>query len=278
MVNRQDTSRVFSRLGRAAWRSALLRVTAGLFLTVASPQPASAQFIEFMEWIDRLSGPGPFEHDPGWLPGVKIPIACVTEVSTDSQRQGSQDTTRYRFEALPGCLGIVALFRSLNPDTPPWGRDGEGNVIRQKRNVFSFDVKLARFASEDNELPYRGNPTEDQKKVKIGTFGLGARYLPHEATYLYTGWERHRFSSAGGLFESFNRDTVRLEIGVKPLWRVSALQGALKPLTIAAGMINGMGPFVARDFGAIGPFVADDERLAFVTIGYDIWHHGRFSR
>jgi hypothetical protein len=273
MINLKD--RYAPTPTRARVRSALTLLLAACLLA-ATPNVASAQFIEFMEWLDRLSGPGPFEHDPRFLIGAKIPLACVTEVTTDGDRPGA-DETRFKFEGLPGCLGVVALFRSLNPDTPPWGRDGD-KIIRQKRNVFGFELKLAHFASEDNELPYQGNPSEAQKRVKIGVFGLGGRYLPHEATFLSTAWERFHFYSPGGLFQSFDRDTVRLEVGVKPLWRVNALNGFLKPVTLSAGMIHGLGPFVARDFGAIGPFAADDERQAFVIFGYDIWHHGRFTR
>src|SRR5262245_29904311 len=132
----------------------MVRVGLVAFVMLAgSAQPASAQFIEFMEWLDRLSGPGPFDLNPIGVPSVSIPVGCVTRVTTKdgatiqavrdafatrapvagAPRIAAPDQTtawnalrlqpevnRYRLE-LGGCFGVVAAANSGDATRPAWG-------------------------------------------------------------------------------------------------------------------------------------------------------------
>lgn len=283
----------FSSITTPTWvRPTLL----ALALLAFSPLPATAQLVEFMEWLDRLSGPGPFQQDPGWFPSIRVPLACVTEVTTFEaslaeiqkiiDQPGATDdqieqkvgplvgSPRLDFGLAPKCLGALALFRAGDNRNPPWGLLDNRPIVR-KRNVLGVELRASHLASERNDLEgYPRDLSDAQKQVKLFIYGLGVRYLPHDAAHIFVGWDRYHFYSPSGLFDSFNRDTRTLELGVKPLWRATARAGFLKPLTLATGLVYGLGPFVARDFGARGSFEADDDRTAFVSIGYDIWWHG----
>lgn len=290
------------RRGKRRQLAAVLRtILAAVSFAVAAPAPASAQFIEFMEWLDKLSGPGPFQSDPGWFPGIRIPVGCISEVTTlrdgneaevraiiTSSRQpdgrvaadpgrlreyvqAHPVTERFELEGMHRCLGLFGVTRSRNPLYAPWGSSG-GEPVIKKRNVVAFEANLSHLASRDNELSgYRPDVPEEDRQVKVFVYGIGARYLPAEWVFVRAGWDRHRFYSPGGrLFESFTRDTRTLEFGVKPPGKPSVLS----PLTFSVGVRHGMGTFVSQDFGAIGTFRDDDNQLFFWKIGYDIWWSG----
>jgi hypothetical protein len=99
--------------------------------------------------------------------------------------------------------------------------------------------------------------------------GGGARLLSEEA-YFYAGYAYTRLDNK--LMEPIHRHVWIDEVGFKPLSRSAAFW--LRPMTVSIGAIQGLGPFTAADFGAVGPYTANDSVKVFVRIGYDIWWHG----
>ena len=291
---------------RLLGRAVQVVLTAAIVLA-GSAQPASAQLIEIMEWIDKMSGPGPFDLDPIFLPSISVPIGCVSRVTTKqgatiqavrdayAQRVATPtrgvppdplnpwntlrlepEINRYRLE-LSGCFGVVAAANSLADATsPPWGTvDGtpDGLAVLDKRQVVRVEVNVAHLGSRRNDVPgYSAALTDDQKEVKLFRYGLGIRFLPHPSSYVRLSWERNHFYSSSDLFESFDRDTRTIEVGAKPLW--ASRYKLVQPFTVSAGIKSGLGRFTAADFGARGPYTADDDIKPVFKIGYDIWIDG----
>ena len=273
-------------------------VAAGLVGAV--PAPASAQLIEIMEWIDKLSGPGPF-RSTSIVPSVSIPLACVTHVfirdiseaefrakvrsikrplnqrelpaSFADEMRSLDSAERFQIEAAPGCLGLVGASRGFNHDPAPWGATKDDKVIFRKRNILGVELKFSHLSSSDNDLEgYPRNLDEDRKQVNIFVYGFGFRYLPYEFAFVELAWQAHKFYSSEGLFESFTRNAESIDVGFKPLY--FGVPRWLQPFTVSVGVRHGLGTFTAADFGARGAFVADDDWKFNYNFGYDIWWHG----
>lgn len=268
-------------------------------LLMATPGPAAAQWIEFMEWLDRLSGPGPFRQDPQWVPSVRIPVGCITRVTTtkgtlqevqDALRNPQQaaaagadvpraleTVTSIEVEPFPGCLGLRGLLgaykRSANDinNSPPWGvkrtPDGGRPVVR-KDSLVAFDFSFANLSGE-NELPYRRDLSDDQKRVSLFVLGIGARVNLHEYVVAAWSWNNYRFYSPGELFEPFNRKAQTFEAGL----RLPFIPEDFRPVLIV-GVSTGLGEFTARNFGATGDWRGFDKHTPFFKIGYEFWHNG----
>jgi hypothetical protein len=260
-------------------------------LLIVCPGTASAQFIEFLEWLDRLSGPGPFRQEPQWIPSVRIPVGCITRVTTFTRDLGAvqnalatqsdkelKTQTSIDIEPITGCLGLRGLlgaYKRRGGDTdapsPPWGikktPDG-GRPIVRKTNLVAFEVNFAN-TSGANELPYAVAVEDDQKRVNLFILGVGARANLHENVFAAWSWNNYRFYSPGDLFESFNRSAQTIEAGVK----LPFLPRDFRPFLII-GVSTGLGEFTAADFGAAGDWRGFDKHTPFFKIGYEFWHHG----
>ena len=288
----------------------LVSTIVAVTLLIMCPGTASAQLIDFLDWLDRLSGPGPFKLDPPWIPRIAIPIACINEVSffpdndLDSIREVLRTATgqptgrltsgqqtaidalklerRITPEFLPRCLGVTGvagahldLSRPLLQTTPPWGMlstPAGDRPISRKRNLLGFEVSFANLASQENELPYPVDVTESEKRVKVFVFGAGARWFVTDSAFAAAGVNLHRFYSKSSLFEAFNRITTSFELGLKP--NSPAVPEILRPFTFSVGIVSGLGDFEAADFGALGDWRDSDRVNPYVQLGYDIWWHG----
>ena len=271
----------------------LQRAVFAAALVIACPGTASAQWVEFMEWLDRLSGPGPFRQDPQWVPSVRIPVGCITRVESfttdlaavqlavaEGRDKALKTQTSVDIEPVTGCLGLRGLLGAFtdsrrNPATeaayPPWGvkktPDGSRPIVR-KRNLVAFDVSFANL-SGDNELPYPTAVQDDQKRVNLFILGVGARANFTEYVFAGWSWNNYRFYSPGDLFEAFNRSAQTIEAGVK----LPFFPRDFRPFLVV-GLSTGLGEFTAADFAATGDWRGFDKHTPFFKIAYEFWHHG----
>lgn len=291
------------RVARRFWTAVLTAI-----LLIVYPGTASAQLIDFLDWLDRLSGPGPFTLAPKWIPSVSVPIGCITEVTyfrddalqeirnileNKNERAIPQEQQaainklpiqkRVKLSGLPGCLGIKGLLgekidsgQPLAQSSPPWGvvdTPAGPRLVTRKKLLVAFEANVAQLASVDNDLPYRASVTDDEKQVNLLIYGAAARVLIKEVVFLQAGWSAHRFSSSSGLFEAFHRHTRTAELGLKPLVKTK-FNELLKPFVFSVGVSDGLGHFTARQFGSRGDWEETEKANWYVQIGYDIWWHG----
>lgn len=208
-------------------------------LIVVTPSPASAQFLEFMEWLDRLSGPrfyGQF---------IEIPVACVT--------QGGDPR-------LGDCTPI---------------RASRGRLARSDRRVV-FGLRLGRQASgvgdagwdrTSNNLRYpEGTPDRD-KRIDLYTLGGSVIYQIEPWVDVFTAVERSYF--IGPRVDSFSVWSVSPGVVIKPaaLFSDSRLARLFK---VQARRKFFRGTMTAEQFGAIpGTFREENEAVWGYGFGLD---------
>lgn len=241
------------------------------------PDPVFAQFWDFADLIERLSGPGPFisvaARLPAWcfskdtLTKMKLSPAAWADVSFPIKPD--ETTTQFDSEWLFDCMGLVT--KAKNPAAFPHGfRDQQ--VIIGRQQILAVEATLGGGFSLKNNLPYDDGVQGSDTRVYTLRYGIGARYVVGEAAHAYGGWERQRFSSGGGLFRAFSRDTFRLEFGLRPLWNLKGDEVKwYQSLTAVLGVRTGMGTFRAADFGSSGDYEANDNVQSYFGVGYDFW-------
>jgi len=269
-------------------------------MLAGSAQPASAQFIEFMEWLDRLSGPGPFRPTYAGVPSISIPLGCITEVTSretltedvlrgaareqsptgqsvltagarDTLRKNHREAVRHRFEFAPSCLGLYGVFGAASSRAAPWGKLANGDLILRKKNRVAFEINFGRLTSVGNELEgYPPSLSEEDKRVEIRVWGFSLRYFAYDFAFLKLALNQHHFYSprTPELFAEFDRGAGVVEAGFKPFYWG---QKWGRPVTVSAGWRQGLGAFKAADFGSSGSWRAVDQWTPTFRIGYDIW-------
>jgi hypothetical protein len=252
-------------------------IVLAMAVLVTVPSVASAQWVEFIEWLDKLSGPGPFRS--GKLPPFRIPILCGSrEVSEPRQPRDTQvppvapaaAPAAKGIEWLPTCLGITAL---VDRDGP--AKAGAPATLRER--TFLIDFKYSQLTSVENDLPYdrqlNGAPlSKEAREVRVTHMGLSLRYFPHASSHVVIGADRYKFASNDDLFPpdaplfgEFVRHAATFEIGVRPFWR----DRFLRSFVVGTGIVFGLGRFTAADFGASGTYNELDNKQLFAVIGVD---------
>ena len=216
-----------------------LRVLVLALVMVASPLPASAQFIEFIEWLDRLSGPG--FH--GTL--AAIPLACKPQ------------------------RGPIHFG-----DCTPLDRVGRALDDNDRRLVIA--LRVGRHASGvdgtgwdrgENNLIYPAGTADDDKRIDQFTLGGSLLWQVHRVFDVYAAFDRSYF--VGPRVQSFGINTVSPGVSLKPLAGLDVSRW-LRPIRVNARLKSYLGTMTAEQFGAVpGSFTSKNETIWGWGIAYD---------
>jgi hypothetical protein len=214
-----------------------------LMVLGASPTPASAQFIEFIEWLDRLSGPA--FH--GFL--VDFPLACKPQGEGGIQRGDCSPT------------------------------DAEGGRLRQGDRRFVFGARFGRHVSDvsgddpANNFRYPAGTREEDKGISQYTFGGSITWQVHKAFDIVGAIEASRFG--GPLVNDFTIGTISPGVVIKPLALFSDSRAA-RLLKIPLRAKTYLGTMTGEQFGAVPGFVSERETIFGWGLAIDWVFSGRW--
>jgi hypothetical protein len=159
----------------------LKRSLGALLLILVLPSPARADLMWFLDFLDRLSGPGPFVGH-----GFQFSLFCVTN---QGRPLGPWDCVSLADDQVKGYRSVVKVGPNFS-----WAR------------------------GLDNDLVYAGRPTEEQKEVNLRTYGVAGDVMPWDRLGVTVRYSRFEF--CGELVQSPDRCLRRNAFGVGPIFRV----------------------------------------------------------
>lgn len=231
------------------------------FFLFMRPAPAHAWF----DWIDQLSGPGPFQGlDFQWR------VACIADpnVQSTADRKDPGTSSLRSLDSFDGGAKVVA------------GIFGAGCLGQHKVHpVASLNFRVARLWSMNNNLQYAGGgegPTVNmwQFEPSFSTFVDDAKVVE-----LTVGMGTSVLSGDG--FNSMTRLYFRpVMLTITPGGRLprkdgqgnsSAGRSFSRALSISTGLFYMPKGFDAEDFGAVpGTFHTDKELLLTAAVSLDL--------
>ncbi len=266
-----------------------------------TPSSAYAQFFDFLEWVDRLSGPtlkGQWIDLPiacGYLPsafskevlelnlmrlttelmgvtpyGPTAPelAALVPQVITNVEKLQARDNRS--FSPRQAGRTRIKLCGPLMPDSFVDYSHQLQNLSYERRIVLGG--RLGTYGTGhrwpfdgENSLQYE-DATADERKVTLITFGPVVSWSIHPKVDLTWTFEANRFS--GSLFETFWRPSYDpIGILVRPFapgWGKpnSLIRRTTGALQVSLRVKQYLGRFTAEDFGATpGTFESENESV-----------------
>ena len=203
---------------------------------------SSVAHADFLDWIDELSGPGPF-----WGPAVDARIYCFgIDKSTPNATLGADADD----------VNKVCLVNRV-------GKSSASN----KRAVVAIDMTAGIAWSTDNHLQYADGT---KKGVNLAWFEPAIWVLPIPQVAVGSGFGLDRFfSREDNVFDAFNRGYIRPQVEISPFDFPKTHVSSLRRLTLRFSAQIIPHGFEAKDFGAIGPFKTDHEVLKSFAIVYD---------
>jgi hypothetical protein len=186
--------------------------TGVLLIVVALAPPERATALGLLEWLDRLSGPGPFV-----IAGAAIPVGCygvpnptpgeaVPDVATDAARRP------------PAAAAFMPFARGLDC------RFADRNELR----VY-FAAEIGRAWSNENNLAYLPPRSHHEKAVDAWTGVFTADVALNRLLSVGAGLGVIRFSprNVPTLFEAFSKPVIQpFRFTVKPLVAFAGLSAA----------------------------------------------------
>jgi hypothetical protein len=225
----------------------------GVCLLVSSRPAYAARGV--WEWLERLSGPGPFH---GWA--VEVPVACrLTKISkTNNERQ----TGDSEWDQTWRCWSPY-LFEKGRPD-----RVSTPDSLWKRQLYVSF--YLGRYNGKASDLVYAVEPLS--REVIWWKVGSTFTWEVHPFFDLHTGIQWNRLSSDKDTFTSISATSIEL-MGIT--WRPCARCGpGWRNLGIPLRANLLARSFDAADFGAVpGTFKARPEVQFQWGFVYDLWGH-----
>ncbi len=217
-----------------------------LFLSFSAPR-AYAQGGGW-GWLERLSGPGPFQ---GYE--VSFDFCLVSEETV--KENGSVEVTK------PLTMAVAWSSKCLGLDRK------KENVTKRYKHEGSFNVAYARLTSQENILEYPTGVTEEEKKIVVYQVSPSIDMRLNRTLDVGVGATLHWFT--GDLFDTFLRVSVDLFrvrwtpltlFGEKPgrRWLQLDVKGSYFP-----------GEFSAQDFGSSGQFASSNELRPRVSVVID---------
>lgn len=221
-----------------------------LALLAATPSPAAAQWVEFMEWLERLSGPR--------LRGIwfEVPIYCRDQAGND-----------HPFDC--------PLAVPLSPDTQKAfdggrsGFDGHDRKYLVGLRVGQFYSAATGIYAGDNNLVYPPGTADEDKKITMFSIGPTFTWQVSRALDLVWAVELNRFG--GELVDDF---TV---VSVDPIGAVWKPLRHFKPNSRKAGALRiplrvkkFLDAMRGEQFGAQPGFVANAESVLGIGVQLDV--------
>jgi len=215
------------------------------------PEPAHA----WWDWIDQLSGPGPFQGiDFQWR------VACVDEKLTDRNSKSPDGSLRSINSFDPGAPRVLA------------GIFGAGCLNNHNANpVSSFNVRVARYWSTENHLPYARGVTAPTVNLWQTEASYSAFVDPKKMVELTMGVGLSSFSGDG--FDTLQRVYFRpVMLTLTPGGRLdySGFNRVARAMSVSTGVIYMPKGFKAKDFGAVGPYATENELLLTASVSFDL--------
>jgi hypothetical protein len=202
-----------------------------LLLMLAVPQPARADWMAFLDYLDNLSGPGPFIGL-----GFDVPLRC---------REDSGVTWRCFWpvdQVDEDTLGDLHLHR--------WEIGPRVSFLRGRIN---------------DDLIYPPGTTDDEKRVNVFTYGMHANANFTRRWGATLRFSNYRFSGTLVRNGSLTRSTVALGpvVGFSP----RALRNvSIRRVTVSGLAVVGLGQFRPDDFGMLGPPLDSDNVKLSTTV------------
>jgi hypothetical protein len=233
-------------------RLAVIVACCGVF-QLLTPAPAQAWY----EWIDQLSGPGPFN-------GIDLQyrVACAQASNVAPAPAGTMPTNK------PEEIRALNTFRGAAKAGAAIA--GAGCLFEpQKSPVAWLNMKVARLWSKDNHLTYGKTATAD-RTVNLWEFEPSFAVFVDEARFMQLavgmGWMRF----SGDAFDSFWRHYWKpVELTVTPGARLARGNG-LRAFSFTMGVKIIPEGFDATDFGAVrGTFHTEQDILTTVSATID---------
>jgi hypothetical protein len=219
---------------------------------LATPATARANWI--LDWIDELSGPGPF-----YGPSFEWRLICFSEPdpanrdAVETADESKQAAARVLQFFGPGCF-----FKQVP-------------VTHQRRA--SINLKLGLLKAKRNDLVYA--LPEADKDVKLTTLMPSVSWRAARSVEFQFGGGVFWFS--GPSFASFHRIVLQpVQADVKPLAAINHFRGADpvwwdELLSLRGGVVIVPRGFDARDFGAVpGTFRVSRDTLKSAAIFVDL--------
>ena len=207
--------------------------TCCVVMQLAAPAPAHA----WWEWLDQLSGPGPFTGvDVQWR------VKCITETRDGATHLEATNIKPTVGRVLAQLAGAGCLFE---PKTNPLG---------------SLNISIGRMWSIHNDLPYA--PGQATPQVKITRFEPTLSMFVDAKKYIEITSGLGVMWLSGDGFERFHRY----------YWRPVAvtITPGEKAASIRLGLLVTTKGFQASDFGATGTFHTDKEVLGTAEVTVDL--------
>ena len=226
-------------------------------LQLAMPAPALAWF----EWIDHLSGPGPFNGVDIWLrlkclPESNAPVNAPGQGQQQQQRQQQQQQQQ---QSSPDpTLGSKVL-------TVLGGGCPQGRLFPRSS---SFNFKFGYARSYENHLTYAPDVEENRKAVNIWEYeGSFSGWVNDSKTVeLTTGVGLMNFR--GKAFDSFWRPYWRPVMAT--IYPASRASGSIRGLNFNVGALLFPMGFEGSDFGAVpGTFHTERDIVVTAGVSYD---------
>lgn len=230
----------------------------------------------FWEWVERLSGPGPFK---GFR--VELRLACIDRARGDASGAPDDERSgRMRPGTDPDCL----FLRDMPDDGTQAGSRASiaapagGNAASRQpasaprmssgqRPLATIGLGFAYGRSSDNVLQYDPGIPVSARRVRWISLGPSFDIRPHPSFELGAGFSLNWFS--GDAFDSFQRfafHPVRLK-----WFPLTALDTRDDFLVVAVRSTLFTKGFVDEDFGARpGTYTEPGEMLWSAGIGIDV--------
>jgi hypothetical protein len=204
-----------------------------------TPAAASAQWLEIMEWIERLSGP----RFRGVL--FDVPLVCVP--------QG-------------GGVGFGACH--------PVDADDRTGALGASDRKLVFGVRFGRhfsgvsgFSRGDNNLPYPEGTSDQDKNIDQTTAGGFVSWQPHRAVDIVVAVEGDRFTGPR-VPDPFWIAVISPGVAWKPFAHFSTSRWA-RIVKIPIRIKRHLGTITSEQFGALPGFVSRDETVLAYGIAID---------
>jgi hypothetical protein len=204
---------------------------------------SSLAHADFLDWIDELSGPGPF-----WGLSVDARLYCFgIDKSTPNATLGADADD----------VNKVCLVNRV-----------QNSTLSNKRTVVTFNMTAGIAWSKQNHLTYADGTTHG---VNLAWFepAVWVLPIPQVAVGASVGLDRF-FSRDDNVFDAFSRGYVRPQVEIKPFdFPKGPHPASLRRLTLRLSAEIIPHSFDAKDFGAIAGLNTNHEVLKSFAVVYD---------